>query len=151
LKYLPLFLIFISTPIIEVFYSFEDFVERVETEYKLPRGILHAIAQVESRLNPRKIHKNDGPGHRTSYGLLQIQEPSARQVGFKGKPSELLTPEVNIYFGALYLNWLIKETRGDIPRALNCYNAGRSSKICREKTSSRYSDKVLNSYLGGSL
>lgn len=151
MKYFPLLILLLTTTLDEDVYYFQDFVKRVETEYSLPRGILRSIAQVESKFKPSRITRNDGPGRHTSYGLLQIQEPSARQVGFKGKPKELLIPETNIYYGAKYLTWLIIKTKGDVPSALNCWNAGINSQICKNKMNRKYSDKVLDSYMRNKL
>lgn len=150
-KYLPFFILLIPGILDYDAYSFSDFVQRVELEHNIPHGLLYAMAKVESGLKPHKVTKNDGPGKRTSYGFLQIQEPSAKQVGFRGKPKDLLTPEVNIYFGAAYLSWLIKQTKGDVPRALNCWNAGPSSNICKNQKSVGYSDRVFNNYMSSRL
>ena len=38
-----------------------------------------------------------------SYGICQLKEDSARQVGFQGNSEELMNPKVNAKYSALYL------------------------------------------------
>jgi soluble lytic murein transglycosylase-like protein len=40
-----------------------------------------------------------------SYGICQIKENSARQMGFTGLPIELMDPKVNAKYAALYLKY----------------------------------------------
>ena len=40
-----------------------------------------------------------------SYGVCQLKEASARQVGFKGKTEELMSSKTNIKYSALYLKY----------------------------------------------
>lgn len=148
--FLPL-LIFYSIPVFESHYNTKYYIERNEVENGLPKGILSAIAKVESNLNPNRVTKNDGRGRKTSYGLLQIQESSAKQVGFRGSPSKLISPELNIYYGAKYFKWLLGREKGDVAQALNCYNLGPSHSLCKNKSSFKYSEKVLNAYIGNRM
>lgn len=58
---------------------------------------------------------------------------------------ELMRPEVNVDYGAAYLSWLLKNSKGDLAQALTCWNVGPGSKLCKEKIYyGRYVGKVLN-------
>lgn len=127
--------------------SQEELLIATEINLDLPKGILKAISKVESNHNNKAFVKHDGSSAHASYGLLQIQLASARQMGFKGKPKDLLKPEVNIKYGGAYLKWLLDLTRNDYAKALTCYNAGPYSKQCRSKKYSSYVGLILNAWI----
>lgn len=124
-----------------------NMVQAAEIKYELPKGILTAVTFVESSGNHRAIVRHDGKSGKTSYGLLQIQLASARTVGFKGRPIELMKPEVNIEYGARYLRWLMDNHDNNVAWSLSCFNAGPNSFICKEKKYSPYVGLVLNAYV----
>ena len=115
-----------------------------ERKHNIPKGILDAIARVESNHDYDAFVKHDGSTRKSSFGLMQLQLASARQVGFKGKSKELLTPEVNIEYASLYLKLILKSHKNDVARSLTCYNAGPNSSLCRSKRYSSYVGLVLN-------
>lgn len=118
-----------------------------EINNDLPRGILSAIAKVESNHNPHAYTKSDGYSGKASHGLFQIQLAAARDVGFKGKSSELMNPEVNIKYAALYLSWILKKTKGDVAQGLTCFNSGVFSASCKSGKYSKYSGRVFNEWV----
>ena len=85
--------------------------------YDVPRTLVHRSVQRESDYNPSARH---GP----YYGLMQILPQTARGMGFKGKNSELLNPDVNLQFGVKYLRgaWLCAD--GSEDRAIMWYAKG---------------------------
>jgi len=85
--------------------------------YDIPRELVHRQAVRESTHRP---WARNGP----YYGLLQILPQTARSMGFRGKPSELLDPDVNLQYAGKYLRgaWLV--SGGDMDKAVMWYARG---------------------------
>ena len=85
--------------------------------YELPRPLVHRLAIRESTHNPAA---RNGP----YYGLLQILPETARTMGFKGTPDDLLDADTNLEFALKYLRgaWLLSD--GDHATAINWYARG---------------------------
>ena len=85
--------------------------------YGLPRRLVHRLAIRESTHNPRA---RNGP----YYGLLQILPATARSMGFRGKPSDLLDADTNLKYALKYLRgaWLLSD--GDHGTAIKWYARG---------------------------
>lgn len=85
--------------------------------YDMPRGLVHRLAIRESTHRPWAV--ND-----PYYGLLQILPATARSMGFRGQPRDLLDADVNLEFAGKYLRgaWLLAD--GDQDRAIALYAKG---------------------------
>lgn len=85
--------------------------------YELPRPLIHKLAIRESTHRPGA---RNGP----YYGLLQILPETARTMGHRGPPSELLDAETNLKYAGKYLRgaWLLSD--GDIDTAIGWYARG---------------------------
>ncbi|WP_416237394.1 transglycosylase SLT domain-containing protein [Sulfitobacter sp. F26204] len=85
--------------------------------YELPRSLVHRLAIRESTHNPRA---RNGP----YYGLLQILPATARSMGFRGQPTDLLDADTNLEFALKYLRgaWLLSD--GDHATAIKWYARG---------------------------
>jgi len=85
--------------------------------HDIPRELLHRVIQRESDY---RADARAGP----YYGLMQILPQTARTMGFRGEPSELLDPEVNLTYAGRYLRgaWLVSD--GDIDAAVMWYARG---------------------------
>lgn len=85
--------------------------------YDVPRPLVHKLAIRESTHNPRA---RNGP----YYGLLQILPQTARTMGFRGQPSDLLDADTNLQFAVKYLRgaWLLSD--GDYDTAIGWYARG---------------------------
>ncbi len=85
--------------------------------YDLPRPLVHRLAIRESTHNPKA---RNGP----YWGLLQILPATARSMGFRGKPSDLLDADTNLEFALKYLRgaWLLSD--GDHATAIQWYARG---------------------------
>ncbi len=85
--------------------------------HQIPESLLHRVIQRESdyRANLRA-----GP----YYGLMQILPATARSMGFRGDPSELLNAETNLQYAGRYLRgaWLV--SGGDEADAVMWYARG---------------------------
>lgn len=92
-------------------------IEKYAAVYELPVGLVHQLAVRESTHNPAA---RNGP----YYGLLQISVPTARSMGFKGAPSDLLDAETNLTYAGKYLRgaWLLAD--GSFDEAVKWYSRG---------------------------
>lgn len=86
-------------------------------EHGIPEALLHRVVQRESGY---RAGARNGP----YWGLMQILPQTARTMGFRGEPAELLNPEVNLRYGGRYLRgaWLLAD--GDMDRAVIWYARG---------------------------
>jgi len=70
------------------------------------------------------------PGARNGpyYGLMQILPATARSMGFRGQPSDLLDAETNLTYAVRYLRgaWLVSD--GDMDRAVMWSRAAITSR-----------------------
>jgi soluble lytic murein transglycosylase-like protein len=96
--------------------------------------LLSAVCFVESSHRPHIYVAQDGGS--PSYGLCQIKESTARDMGFKKHSSFLLDPKTNAYYAAKYLAWQ-KKRWGSWEKAVSAYNCGRPC------GNDEYVDKVM--------
>jgi soluble lytic murein transglycosylase-like protein len=80
----------------------------------------------------------------SSYGLMQIMLPVARELGFKQQPEYLFVTTVNLYFGCKLLANLVKWSDSKIPKALEAYNGGKGS--VGSIATQRYAAKVIREW-----
>ena len=85
--------------------------------YKIPRTLLHRVIQRESDYRPAA---RNGP----YWGMMQILPETARTMGFRGAPSDLLNADVNLQWAVKYLRgaWLL--SNGDEATAVGWYARG---------------------------
>ena len=85
--------------------------------YGIPLELLRRVINRESTFNPSA---RNGP----YYGLMQILPATARTMGFRGEPSDLLNAETNIIYAGKYLRgaWLL--ANGSHDRAVQLYAKG---------------------------
>ena len=92
-------------------------INRWADHYDVPRLLVHKLAVRESTHRP---WARNGP----YYGLLQILPATARSMGFRGKPADLLDADTNLEFAVKYLRgaWLLSD--GDHATAIRWYARG---------------------------
>ncbi|MDQ2094514.1 lytic transglycosylase domain-containing protein [Rhodalgimonas zhirmunskyi] len=85
--------------------------------YEVPRQLVHRQIVRESTHRPGA---RNGP----YYGLMQILPQTARTMGFRGKPSDLLDADTNLKYAVKYLRgaWLVSD--GDMDKAVMWYARG---------------------------
>lgn len=85
--------------------------------YQVPRSLVHRVVQRESTYRPEA---RNGP----YWGLMQILPQTARTMGFRGQPSDLLDAETNLTYAVKYLRgaWLVSD--GDEQAAVMWYARG---------------------------
>ncbi len=83
----------------------------------VPRSLVHRVIQRESDYRP---NARNGP----YYGLMQILPATARQMGFRGQPSDLLDAQTNLTYAVKYLRgaWMVSD--GNEPEAVMWYARG---------------------------
>lgn len=97
--------------------SLSHLIDRYADRYNVPRDLVHRVVRRESNYNP--VARN-GP----YYGLMQIHPQTARTMGFRGNPGDLLEPETNLTYAVKYLRgaWLV--SGGDRDAAVGWYARG---------------------------
>lgn len=111
----------------------------ISAELNLPTGLLYTLCRVESNLNPKAYKPKDG--NSPSYGLCQVKYETAKLVGFKGKPKDLMDPRTNINVAGRILASQYKRY-GNWAKAVCAYNKGSST----SHGGSRYLAKVFDAY-----
>ena len=92
-------------------------INRYSDHYRVPRTLTHRVIQRESHY---RANARNGP----YYGLMQILPQTARGMGFRGKPGDLLDAETNLKYAIKYLRgaWLVSD--GSQDRAVSWYARG---------------------------
>lgn len=85
--------------------------------YEVPRDLVHAQIVRESTHRPEA---RNGP----YWGLMQILPQTARTMGHRGPPQDLLDPDVNLKYAVKYLRgaWIV--SGGDKADAMKWYARG---------------------------
>lgn len=85
--------------------------------HEIPETLLHRVIQRESDYRPKA---RNGP----YWGLMQILPQTARTMGHRGPPSELLDAETNLRYAGRYLRgaWLLADD--DEATAVSWYARG---------------------------
>lgn len=92
-------------------------IRRYAALHDIPETLLDRVVRSESGYNPAA---RNGP----YWGLMQIHPQTARTMGHRGPPEELLDAETNLLYAGRYLRgaWLV--ARGSEERAVGWYRRG---------------------------
>ncbi|MBY5934683.1 lytic transglycosylase domain-containing protein [Tateyamaria omphalii] len=92
-------------------------IEAAAAENDVPVALVQRVVIRESTHRP---WARNGP----YYGLMQILPATARSMGFRGQPSDLLDAETNLKYATRYLRgaWLV--SGGDMDEAVMWYARG---------------------------
>ena len=93
----------------------------VARAYDIDPLLLHAIAHVESRHDPRARSVAG------ALGVLQVMPATARRFGVGDAPDALFDPAVNLQVGAAYLKTLQARFGNDLELVLAAYDAGEGA------------------------
>ena len=85
--------------------------------YEVPRPLVHKVIQRESDYRP---HARNGP----YYGMMQILPDTARGMGFRGTPEDLLDAETNLRYAVRSLRGAWMVSGGDVDAAVMWYARG---------------------------
>lgn len=94
-----------------------DLIEEAAEENDVPVALIQRVILRESTHQPAA---RNGP----YYGLMQILPATARTMGFRGKPNDLLDAETNLRYATRYLRgaWLVSDN--DMDEAVMWYARG---------------------------
>jgi len=92
-------------------------IEAAAAENDIPVALVQKVVIRESTHRPGA---RNGP----YYGLMQILPATARSMGFKGQPNDLLDAETNLRYATRYLRgaWMVSD--GDMDTAVMWYARG---------------------------
>jgi soluble lytic murein transglycosylase-like protein len=93
----------------------------VAREHQLDPLLLHAIAHVESRHNPKAVSKAG------ARGVMQVMPATGQRFGVKNPESNLLDAPTNLRASAAYLHTLRQRYGDDLRLVLAAYNAGEGA------------------------
>lgn len=110
----------------------------LDKTYELPPGLLKSICTVESNLNPKAVHHDDGG--EDSLGLCQVKQKTANWL--VGPKYKLMNPYDNAEVAARYLQYQIKRYPGNLDKAIIAYNKGNAKGL----TTSKYLRKVIKEW-----
>ena len=136
--------------------GYSDTARNIASKYRVDPDLVDAVIQVESSYNPSAIRRESSG--LTSYGLMQVTLPAAREVLGNLSANDLLIPETNIVAGTLYLKTQLNRY-GNAADALAHYNSGTVRKNSQGQyinsqgstNVNNYVDKVLSIYTSGSI
>ncbi|MCS7231760.1 MAG: transglycosylase SLT domain-containing protein [Elusimicrobiota bacterium] len=103
-----------------------DIFVKYSNQFSVPLPLALAIAKVESNFNPN-TYRYEKHLKTASYGIFQILESTAKELGFK-KPKiylkhPLFNPEINIKYGIMHIKNLINKYN-NIEDVIAAYNMG---------------------------
>lgn len=100
---------------------YEDLAARYGAQFNVRPDWILAVIQTESSGNPAALGDQG-----RSYGLMQVQLATARALGFRGEPEDLLLPDANVFFGTKVLADIVRRIgSADVRRVYSEYNSGR--------------------------
>ncbi|WP_370302188.1 transglycosylase SLT domain-containing protein [Pseudooceanicola sp.] len=97
--------------------ALRSLINQYADHYTVPRPLVHRVVVRESTHRPEALNW-------PYYGLMQILPATARTMGFRGQPDDLLDAETNLKFAVKYLRgaWLLAD--GSYDRAVGLYSKG---------------------------
>lgn len=115
--------------------------------FHLPTGLLSSLCYVESGHKIEAVHHDDGTGD--SLGVCQIQYRTAKGLGFRGTAKDLMDPQVNVVYAAIYLRKQLNRYHDNVARAVAAYNAGSYRPAAVGARNQNYVDKVFKAWTAG--
>lgn len=94
--------------------------DSLESQYKLPKGLLRGVATTESSGDPNAIGPRTKSG--TAKGLFQLIDGTASDLGLRG--NDVFDPIKAAQAAAKYLSQLMRANGGDLSKTLASYNWG---------------------------
>ncbi|MBS7541354.1 lytic transglycosylase domain-containing protein [Ancylobacter lacus] len=95
----------------------ETLIRRHAQRFKVPESLVRRVAWRESKFDQRQRH---GP----YWGLMQIRVDTARGLGFRGAPEDLLDADTNMSYAVAYLANAYRVAGRDEKRAVMLYASG---------------------------
>ena len=99
----------------------QPYLDAAIAQYGLDPALIYGQCSQESRFKPAAFALDRNGG---SYGLMQLDYPTAQGLGYQGDPSGLYEPGLNAMLGCQLMAQLLAQFNGDASSALAAYNAG---------------------------
>lgn len=103
--------------------TFVPIIRQAASKWGVPPELITAVISWESGFSPGRVNVNETKGG-FSWGLMQVQVPTASDYIRNITPDQLLWPETNIDVGTWYLKKMLDRFNWIIPDAISAYNAG---------------------------
>jgi len=97
--------------------SYDELIARQAELHGVPEPLVHRVVMRESRYHPGLVH-------RRCFGLMQIKQATAREMGYRGAPKGLLDPKINLTYAVPYLANAYRLADGDEDRAVALFSSG---------------------------
>ena len=97
--------------------SVNSLISKYSALYGVPESLVHQVVKKESTYNPAARNG-------AYYGLMQISQPTAQSMGYKGSASGLLDADINLKYAVKYLAGAYKVSGGDHGQAMRLYQRG---------------------------
>lgn len=97
--------------------NIEALIQRYAERFDIPATLVRRMAWRESKFDPKQ---RNGP----YWGLLQIRVDTARSLGFRGEPADLLDADTNMTYAVAYLANAYKVSGRNEKRAEMLYARG---------------------------
>jgi len=114
-------IIYVGDALINLKTKWDPVIAEICPQYNVPFALVKAIMRKESNFNPkahRKTEKED------SYGLMQLNWPTATALGYVGARDGLFDPRTNINLACKLLRELMQRYPANIMDVIAAYNAG---------------------------
>lgn len=95
----------------------EALIVRHAERFEVPQSLVRRVAWRESKFDPKQ---RNGP----YWGLMQIRVDTARSLGFRGKPADLLDADTNMTYAVAYLANAYRVAGRNESRAVALYAKG---------------------------
>lgn len=95
----------------------QSLISHYAATYHVPESLVHQVVAQESGYDPAA--RNGG-----YWGLMQISVPTARTMGFRGSPPDLLDAETNLKYAVKYLAGAYMVANHNPGKAIRFYRAG---------------------------
>lgn len=125
--------------------NIQNFVEQMNNQAGLPKGLMSAIVGKESSWNPLAVNKGSG-----AAGLFQFIPSTAQAYGLNDE--DVFDPNKATLAAGRYLQDNMRRYKGDIAKTLTQYNGGRIKKngdLSLKKETVDYLMKILPQVQGG--
>lgn len=126
-----------------------DLIRQAKSYGAIDPTLTLAVSQIESSGNSDVVTRQ---GPLVHYGVMQLQLGTARMLGFRGHPKDLLKWKINLKYGVNYLNEKLKKHHSNRSAAAAAYNAGAAYPCkhqCQRRGSfvnQKYVDLVMAQY-----
>jgi soluble lytic murein transglycosylase-like protein len=114
----------IDRNLIEAIIIVESGCDEYATRYESSESVSKYLKEVKYFAEKNRItEETEKILQRTSWGLMQVMGFLARDLGFSGNIPMLVVPEINVFYGTLFLTKLLKKYNNE-ELAILSYNAG---------------------------